>query len=201
MDVLFHSGDRIEFEILAEGDRVPPDTAYSIADGADVPTGSYEWTRFVVGARSAEKRRVRGYALWESGDYYNGDLSTIEAGLAVRPFGFLNLEVTAERSTGTVLGLVEVAPDVDALAIARIKEELVAVRTEINLSPDFQISSFTQYDTQSRELGSNNRLRWTFHPQGDLFVVYNHNMVRDLQDRWRFVSNQIPLKVQYTWRF
>jgi len=201
MDVLFHSGDRIEFEILAEGDRVPPDTAYSIADGADVPTGSYEWTRFVVGARSAEKRRVRGYALWESGDYYNGDLSTIEAGLAVRPFGFLNLEVTGERSTGTVLGLVEVAPDVDALAIARIKEELVAVRTEINLSPDFQISSFTQYDTQSRELGSNNRLRWTFHPQGDLFVVYNHNMVRDLQDRWRFVSNQIPLKVQYTWRF
>jgi uncharacterized protein DUF5916 len=200
-DILFHSGDRIEFEIKPEGDRVPPDTAYSIADGVDLPTGSYEWTRFVVGARSAEKRRVRGYALWESGDYYNGDLSTIEAGLAVRPFDFLTVELTGERSTGTVSGLVEVAPDVDALARARIEEELVGVRMEINLSPDFQISSFTQYDTQSREFGSNNRLRWTFRPQGDLFVVYNHTMERDLNDRWRFVSNQIPLKIQYTWRF
>lgn len=200
LDVLFQSGDRVEFEIAAEGDRVPPDTAYSIADGVDLPTGSYEWTRYLVGVRSAEKRRVRGYLLWESGDYYNGDLSTIEAGLAVRPFGFLTLEVTAERSTGTIKGLVEVG-EADSLATAEIEEELIGARVEVNVSSDLQFSSFTQYDTQSRELGSNNRLRWTFHPQGDLFLVYNHNMTRDPDDRWRFVSNQTPLKLQYTWRF
>jgi hypothetical protein len=201
LDLLFHSGDRVEFEIKPEGDRVPPDTAYSVADGVDLPTGSYEWTRFTVGARSAEKRRVRGYVLWESGDFYNGDLSTVEAGLAVRPFDFLTLEVTGERSTGTVSGMVEVAPDVDSLAFARIEEELVGLRLEVNISPDLQISSLTQYDTQSRELGSNNRLRWTFSPQGELFVVFNYNALRGLDDRWRFVSNQAPLKLQYTWRF
>ncbi len=199
-DLLLQSGDRFEFEVKAEGDRVPPDTAYSIADGVDLPTGSYEWTRFTVGARSAEKRRVRGYVLWESGDYYNGDLSTIEAGLAVRPFGFLTLEVTGERSTGTVSGLVEVG-EADSLASVEIEEELLGVRMEVNVSSDLQLSSVTQYDTQSREMGSNNRLRWTFHPQGDLFIVYNHNIERRLDNRWRFVSNQTPVKLQYTWRF
>jgi hypothetical protein len=29
-------------------------------------------------------------------------------------------------------------------------------------------------------LGTNTRLRWTFHPRGDLFVIYNHN-VRELE--------------------
>ena len=199
-DVLFHSGDRFEFAIEPEGDRVPPDTAYSIADGVDIATGTYEWTRFTVGLRSAEKRRVRGYVLWESGDYYSGRLSTVEGGLAVRPFDFLTLEATGERSTGSVIGVLE-GVSTDSLASLRIKENLVGLRLEINVSSDLQLVSVTQYDTQSRELGSNNRLRWTFRPQGDLFVVYNHNMARGLDNRWRFLSNQTPVKIQYTWRF
>ena len=56
-------------------------------------------------------------------------------------------------------------------------------------------------DTESREMGSNNRLRWTFSPYGDLFVVYNHNLIRTDDPRWAFESNQLPIKVQYTWRF
>jgi hypothetical protein len=199
-DVLFHSGDRLEFAIEPEGDRVPPDTAYTIADGVDIPTGSYEWTRFVVGVRTAEKRRVNGYLLWTSGDYYDGNLSTVEAGLSVRPLDVLTLEVTGERSTGSVHGLVE-AGEADTLALAKIKEELIGVRMELNLTSDLQISTVTQYDTRSRELGSNNRLRWTFSPRGDLFLVYNHNALRGVDNRWRFVSNQTPLKIQYTWRF
>jgi hypothetical protein len=50
-------------------------------------------------------------------------------------------------------------------------------------------------------MGSNNRLRWTFNPYGDLFVVYNHNMIRTDDPRWAFESNQLPIKIQYTWRF
>ena len=57
----------------------------------------------------------------------------------------------------------------------------------------------------SRELGTNNRLRWTFHPLGELFVVYNHNVHRVNVDpatrRWLFVSNELPVKIQYAYRF
>ena len=45
----------------------------------------------------------------------------------------------------------------------------------------------------------NTRLRWTFRPAGDLFVVYNHN-VQSLQDRWHLESNQLLVKLQYAWR-
>jgi hypothetical protein len=33
----------------------------------------------------------------------------------------------------------------------------------------------------------------------ELFLVYNHN-VRSLLDRWQLDSNQLLIKLQYTWR-
>lgn len=56
-----------------------------------------------------------------------------------------------------------------------------------------------QYDTITDSVGVNTRLRWTFRPEADLFVVYNHN-IRSLVDRWRLDSNQLVMKVQYAFR-
>ena len=69
-----------------------------------------------------------------------------------------------------------------------------------------------QYDNESKSVGSNTRLRWTFHPLGDLFVVYNHNILRELTEadpilgrpvdrRWAFASNELLVKAQYTVRY
>ena len=59
---------------------------------------------------------------------------------------------------------------------------------------------YVQYDTDSESIGTNTRLRWTFRPVADLFVVYNHN-VRSLPDRWQLDSNQLLVKLQYAFRF
>lgn len=67
------------------------------------------------------------------------------------------------------------------------------------MSPDLSLSSYVQYDTDSDSIGVNTRLRWTFRPEAELFVVYNHN-VRELLDRWQLDSNQLVMKVQYAWR-
>jgi hypothetical protein len=69
----------------------------------------------------------------------------------------------------------------------------------LNISPDLTLSSYLQYDTLSRSLGTNTRLRWTIRSAGDLFVIYNHN-VRDLADRWPLDSNQLLVKFQYEFR-
>lgn len=67
------------------------------------------------------------------------------------------------------------------------------------------MNSFVQYDNESRELGTNTRLRWTFLPAGDLFVVYNHN-VRTADPisgarRWAFDSDGLLIKLQYALRY
>jgi hypothetical protein len=202
---LLESGDSFEGSILREGDK-PPE-AFEIASGVDVPSssysGAYEWTRFAVGARLAGKRRVSGNIIWEFGDYYNGDLSTLEASLAVKPSSLLTFEFTAERNTGKMWALPEDVEEDSAKALEHtdFTEEVYGIRVLLNISPDLQISSLTQYDNESKELGSNTRLRWTFDPLGDIFIVYNHNLVRNEENKWEFVSNELPIKIQYTWRF
>jgi hypothetical protein len=88
----------------------------------------------------------------------------------------------------------------------RFVQDVVGTRLRVNVSPDLQVSSYAQYDNESRRIGSNTRLRWSFAPQGEFFLVYNHNLdeERDLLNRrsgWRFASNQLLTKVQYELRY
>ncbi len=73
-------------------------------------------------------------------------------------------------------------------------------RPKFNISPDLQVTSFVQYDTASQAIGTNSRLQWTFRPAGILFVIYNHNLT-DYTDRWNLESNQLLVKIQYSFRY
>src|SRR2546429_6829290 len=44
------------------------------------------------------------------------------------------------------------------------------------------LSSFIQYDTESQNVGTNTRLRWTIKPGNDLFVVWNRGWQRIVTD-------------------
>jgi hypothetical protein len=193
---LLASGDQFEVGLEPEGDR--PANEFEVTDDVDIAPGSYEFTRWVLGAQTATKRRVSATAFWELGNFYNGKLNTLTATVAFKPSSFLTVELLGERSQGRIRG-----PEDGSVELFEkpFKEAVYGVRWELNVSPDLQASNLTQYDTNSRELGYNTRVRWTFSPSGDLFVVYNHNAFRTVDKRWGFTSNQVPVKLQYTWRF
>jgi hypothetical protein len=75
----------------------------------------------------------------------------------------------------------------------------------INISPDLQLASFVQYSDDEHNFGTNTRLRWTFDPLGDLFIVYNHALrTHDpltLRRTLAFDSNQLLVKAQYAFRY
>ena len=48
--------------------------------------------------------------------------------------------------------------------------------------------------------GTNTRLRWSFSPLGDPFVVYNYN-ANDGGLGWALDSSQLLLKVAYAFRY
>jgi Domain of unknown function (DUF5916) len=200
LDWLLESGDRLSTGVQWEGDRPPEE--FELASEVNIQAGSYEWRRYFVEGITAEKRRIGAQARWEFGSYYNGDLNTIQASLALKPSSLLTVEFTGERNTGKAKVLEALEEESEELVETDFTEEVYGVRLLLNFSPNLQISSLTQYDTQSRELGSNNKLRWTFNPLGDIFIVYNHNLIRRIGDnRWQFVSNELPVKIQYAWRF
>jgi len=76
----------------------------------------------------------------------------------------------------------------------------VGGRLRLNVSPDLQLSSYVQYDSVTRSVGTNSRLRGTLRSVGDVFIIYNHN-VRDIQQRWQLDSNELLVKFQYAFQF
>ncbi|RLD29641.1 MAG: hypothetical protein DRI75_02745, partial [Bacteroidetes bacterium] len=79
-------------------------------------------------------------------------------------------------------------------------QTLVGSRVRFNVNSDFQLNSYFQYDTDSRNLGVNVRVHWIFSPLGDVIFVFNHNTLNDITENWVLQSQQILLKVRYNFR-
>ena len=180
----FRSGDRFELNANPTGERLS--APFEVARGVVIPAGSYQWRRYRVEGGTAQKRRLYTQVTWWFGGFYTGTLDQIIWSGTWNPTSLLTVELTGERNIGD-------------LATGSFTQTLVGTRLRVNLSPDLSIASYVQYDTDSDSVGVNTRLRWTFKPVADLFVVYNHN-VRSLLDRWQLDSNQLLIKLQYAWR-
>ncbi|MFL5486831.1 MAG: DUF5916 domain-containing protein [Gemmatimonadaceae bacterium] len=184
------SGDRFEFNFVPSGERLS--APFEIAEGVTIPEGAYHFNRFRLEGGLAAKRRFNAQATWWFGGFYDGHLDQYELTGAWKPSSLVIVEFSGER-------------DVGRMPEGNFTQDLFGTRLRLNFSPDLQLASFVQYDSESRAIGSNTRLRWTFTPVGDLFVVYNHNMrTRDpltLRRELVFGSNQLLLKAQYAFRY
>jgi hypothetical protein len=184
LELRLESGDGFGFEVEPTGERlVEP---FEIEDDVVVPPGSYDYVRYGVELEAAAKRRLSGDVRWSFGGFYGGTLHELELDTVWTPSPSVTLGLELERNIGHLPG-------------GRFDQTQVGLRVRLNLSPDLQLNSFIQYDDASREIGTNTRARWIFHPQGELFVIYNHNL-REIDDRFARESNELLVKVQYTFR-
>jgi Domain of unknown function (DUF5916) len=189
LDWQLESGDRFEFTVVPQGDRPTEDFELFSSDATTVviPADVYRWTRYGAQVAFAPKRRFNGEATASVGTFYGGNLKSLAVTARLKPSAFVTAELGWERNRAQL-------PGGDFVA------QLYSGRVQVNVSADLQVASFVQYDNESRSLGTNTRLRWTFDPLGDLFLVFNHNMQRRLNDRFTFNANQLLVKLQYAYR-
>lgn len=136
---------------------------------------------------------MSGQVSWWFGDFYTGRLDEYIATASWKPSALFNVEANGTLNVGR-------------MEEGSFRQQVVGTRVRVNVSPDLQFNSYVQYDNQSDSFGSNTRLRWTFSPVGELFVVYNHNVRELLQPigthrGWGFDSNQLLVKLQYAFRY
>ena len=166
---------------------------FEISDGVIIPAGSYHWYRYRLEAGFAPKRKLSGQVTHWFGRFYTGKLNEWIVTSAWKPSSLFIVEVNATHNFAR-------------LPQGNFTQEVYGSRFRFNVSPDLQLNSYVQYDNDSELVGTNTRLRWTFSPVGDLFVVYNHN-IRELlgsagELRTRaFDSNKLIVKLQYAFRY
>ncbi|MEX0288872.1 MAG: DUF5916 domain-containing protein [Flavobacteriaceae bacterium] len=179
------SGDRIEANIRPVGENILD--PFQIAEGVTIPVGEYNFMRYRLEAEFARKRRLSGQATWWFGSFYDGNLDEFELTLNWNPSALLAFEFNGLHNRAR-------------LPFGNFDQTLAGLRVRFNVTSNLQINSYLQYDTDSRILGLNARIHWIFSPLGDVFLVYNHNTVNNINQPWELQNRQILLKVRYNFR-
>ena len=156
-----------------------------------IPAGAYHFHRFRIDLQSSDHRPWRvGTTTW-FGEFYSGHLTQVSAFANwTSPHGFFTGEISAENDFGRL-------PQGDFI------ERLWQAKTVFAFSPDLVLAAYAQYDSVSRNVGLNARLRWTVRPGNDVFLVWNRGWLSPTKgDGFRLTkeSDQIVLKIRWTFR-
>ena len=73
---------------------------------------------------------------------------------------------------------------------------LISPRAELTLTNKVFLTTFLQYNEQTKNVNINARFQWRFRPASDLFLVYTDNY---LPENWAVKSRAIVLKFTYWW--
>jgi len=185
------SGEHLEANFVPTFEHL--DEPFEIAEGVIIPPGDYQFNRLRVEAQSSRHRPWRvGATIW-FGDFYDGNLTQNEGFVSyTTPSGHLEVQLSGENNVGEL-------PEGD------FTQNLAQLKLVYAFTPDLILSSFTQYDSESRDLGLNNRLRWTLGPGRDLFVVWNHGWRHPLESHSGTtltpITDSLVAKLRWTFRW
>ena len=128
-----------------------------------IPPGGYRFDRFRVEVQSSDHRPFRATATVWFGTFFSGHLTETD------------VSASWTSATGRLTFAAEAIDDYARLKEGSFIARLWQLRAVLAFSPTLQVSSFLQYDSGSRDVGVNTRLRWTLRPGTDLFVVWNRD--------------------------
>ena len=158
-----------DFERLAQPFAVTPTTR--------IPVGGYDFATARVGYAFGQQRPVSGSFLVEHGTFYNGNRTS--AG-----FSKTRVNLTARFSLEPNISFNWID-----LPTGSFTTNLVGSRVTYTATPLMFASALVQYNSTTRRISANARLRWEYRPGSELFVVYNEERdtlvqgIPDLQTR------------------
>ena len=183
------SGEHFEFDWIPDYEALTE--PFEIVDGVTVPTGSYHFDRYRFEAQSSDARAWRIGSVVEIGTFYTGRLDQIKPFVTWTTLaGKLRFELSNETDFGYL-------PQGDFI------QRLYQLKIAYSFNPDFELSSFAQYDSSVGHTGINARLRWIIAPGRDFFLVFNHGVAAAVDDpnaRLAPVSNSAIAKLRWDFR-
>jgi hypothetical protein len=179
------AGDELTLETTYFRDVV--DEAFEIWPGVTIPPGDYGYWQFKPSFKTSAARPVSAGFSFRYGGFYSGRQTAYRPTLEWRP--------SRHVTVGAAYELREVRlPEGD------FDVHLASLRLDLALTPDLTWSTVAQYDNKSDDVGLNSRIRWTWRPGSDVFLVWNQGWEYD-DARFAPLTSEVTLKVGATFRF
>jgi hypothetical protein len=178
-----------EFAVIVTPQYEQFDQPFNIHEGIIVPPGEYDAVRTSVVVSTALKRPVSVDANYSTGRFLTGHLDEYGAEVTWRANRYLEAQVGYFQN------------DV-RLAEGDFVTRIALGRLSLSFSPALSWITFVQYDTESRVLGLNSRVRFILEDARELFLVYNQGWLHPEGGSGFDTQNQTAiLKLEYSIRF
>ena len=187
LDVYFQSGDNFRVSVVPTYERLRRD--FEISQGVTLPNGNeYNFTRYSVQVSTANRRLLSVFTRYENGSFYSGNRRdfTLNFGIRPRPGVLVNLSNEWNR--------VE-------LPEGKFSISLLRLNANTQFGPWLSLVNNVQYDSVSRILGWQSRLRWILRPGNDVYFVYAQNWLDDPVIGRITLDRSAASKLVYTHRF
>ncbi|WP_263358711.1 carbohydrate binding family 9 domain-containing protein [Acidicapsa ligni] len=166
-------------------------TPFAIVPKVSYPVGSFDFQRYGISITTSPQRVLQFTNDSSVGGYYNGHLYHQTNSLNWTPLhGKAQFGLAADNYFGhTPQG--------------NFVEKLWQFNGALSWSPDLSLSTFVQYDNVSFALSSNTRMRWTFKPGDDFYVIWDRTWIRDVTHPGANLdpdAESITAKIQWTFR-
>jgi hypothetical protein len=182
----FNTGEWINYEYSHATERLYE--PWEIQDGVVLPIGEYDVNAHGLGFRSSETRPFFADVEFSTGSFFGGTRREARIETTWRKNRHLSTALSFEQNW------------------LRLKQgdfntSLVMYRLDYSFTPFITLANFVQYDTESRDIGLQSRLRWILTPGNEFFVVLNHSWQENQFDRFEAAQTRFRVKFNYTFRF
>jgi hypothetical protein len=185
---MFNSGDFIGYEWEWNREQLFEPWLINWENGIVLPTGKYDFNIHNIMVMTSQSRPFSIRSHLRAGSFYSGTLRSYEFQFTWRKDRHLTTSLTWEKNW------------------IRLKEgefntALLLYRLDYSFTPFVTLANFMQYDTDSRNIGLQSRLRWILKPGNEFFVVFNHNWQENELDRFESTQTRFRVKLNYVFRF
>jgi hypothetical protein len=155
----YQNGDRVSAAYNGAHEFLP--APFPIGGGVTLPVGGYDFDTVKLGYNMGQQRRLSANIQAELGTFYNGRKQTLSIARGRVP-------VTNQFAVEPTYSLNRVS-----LVQGKFTTHLAGSRLTYTMTPLMFVSALVQYNSGTRTVSTNARLRWEYQPGSELFVVYN----------------------------
>ena len=187
LSIRFESGDEISYQIIRNFERLEYNFNILGDNSVIIPIGDYSNWSHQIELETANFRKIVYEIELNIEGFWSGNRTEYQNNLIFRPFPGINLSLGYNHSNVN-------------LKEGKFKTNLIRFLGDFDFSPFISFSSNIQYDDISKQIGMNNRFKYTITPGSDIYFVYNHNWFDD-EGKYKTSSMLGTSKITYTHRF
>jgi hypothetical protein len=183
-----NSGEFIEYFWTHSQEQLFYPWPISMRNGIMLPIGKYKFDTHTFMFMTSQSRPFAVMTDFSTGSFFSGTRRKYFGEFTWRKDRHLTTAFTIERNW-------------IKLDEGNFNTTLVMYRLDYSFTPFITLANFVQYDTDSRNIGLQSRLRWILKPGNEFFVVLNHNWQENDLDRFESTQTRFRVKLNYVFRF